>query len=94
MILPTICPSCFSQLKVKNLNCEQCNTQVNGLYDLPSIVRLSHDEQEFICQFVKCSGSFKEMAKYLKLSYPTVRNMLDEIILKINNYEQKLEVGV
>jgi len=94
MLLPTICPSCQSQLKVKNLNCVQCNTEVNGLYDLPPVVCLSHDEQEFILQFIKCSGSLKDMAKYLKLSYPTVRNMLDEIILKIKKYEHELEVGV
>jgi hypothetical protein len=94
MILPTTCPSCQSQLKVKNLHCEQCSTEVSGLYDLPPVVRLSPDEQEFILQFIKCSGSLKDMAKYLKLSYPTVRNRLDEIIDKINNYEQKLEVGI
>ena len=94
MILPTICPSCLSQLKVNKLNCEQCSTEVSGLYDLPPVTRLSKDEQEFILQFIKCSGSLKDMAKYLKLSYPTVRNILDEIILKIIQYEQKSEVGL
>jgi hypothetical protein len=94
MILPTICPSCQSQLKVKNLNCEKCSTEVSGLYDLPPIVRLSQDEQAFILQFIKCSGSLKDMAKYLKLSYPTVRNMLDEIIVKIKKYEQESKVDL
>jgi hypothetical protein len=54
---------------------------------LPVISRLKPDEQDFILRFVKCSGSLKEMAKHLNLSYPTVRNLLDDIILKINNYE-------
>jgi hypothetical protein len=87
MHLPCTCPSCREQLKVKCLKCEACGTEVNGLYDLPVLARLSSDDQEFILQFVKSSGSLKEMAKHLSLSYPTVRNLLDEIIQKINHYE-------
>ena len=94
MVLPSLCPSCQSQLKVKKLSCEKCGTEVSGLYELPLIAQLSQDNQAFILNFVKCSGSLKEMAKYLKLSYPTVRNMLDEIIEKIRNHEQQMEVGL
>jgi hypothetical protein len=79
---------------VKNLSCEKCGTEVSGLYDLPPIVLLPQDEQEFILKFIKCSGSLKDMAKQLSLSYPTVRNMLDEIIHKIEKYEQNRELGL
>jgi hypothetical protein len=85
--LPLICPSCASLLKVKQLHCENCETDVSGLYSLPIISRLSNDEQEFILDFVKTSGSLKLMAQNMKLSYPTVRNKLDEIISKINELE-------
>jgi len=84
-MLPCNCPSCQSQLKVKSLKCETCQTEVSGLYDLPELARLSPDDQQFVLQFVKNSGSLKEMAKYLKLSYPTVRNLLDDIIVRLNN---------
>jgi hypothetical protein len=87
-MLPYLCPSCQSQLKVKSLSCEQCGTEVNGLYDLPVLARLPQDDQSFVLKFVKCSGSLKDMAKQLNLSYPTVRNRLDEIILKIKYYEE------
>jgi len=60
---------------------------VSGLYDLPVLARLSPNDQQFVLQFVKCSGSLKDMAKYLNLSYPTVRNMLDDIIERIENEE-------
>ena len=89
-MLPTHCPSCHAQLKVKNLHCEQCNTEVNGLYQLPLFSLLSVDEQEFIIRFVKNSGSLKEMASQMKLSYPTVRNMLNDIISQIENLETNL----
>lgn len=87
--LPHECPSCNSQLKVKSLICEQCNTSIDGLFDLPLQAKLSQAEQQFMLNFVKSSGSLKEMAKHLDLSYPTVRNMLDDLIAKLNNLENK-----
>ena len=89
MNLPCICPCCQSQLKVKSLNCENCLTEVTGSYDLPVLARLKPDEQDFILQFVKYSGSLKDMAKYLKLSYPTVRNRLDDVISRLKEEENK-----
>jgi hypothetical protein len=86
-MLPRICPSCQSQLKVKSLTCENCLTEVSGLYELPVLLRLKPDEQDFILQFVKYSGSLKEMAKHLNLSYPTVRNRLDDIIAQLTSEE-------
>lgn len=88
-MLPTTCPSCQSQLKVTALKCENCQTEVTGLYELPVLLCLSEDELNFIHRFVKNSGSLKDMSAELKLSYPTVRNMLNEIIQKIRDYEEK-----
>lgn len=89
--LPTSCPSCSGRLAVKRLGCEQCETEVEGQYSLPALVSLSAEEQEFIQEFVKASGSLKEMATLLKVSYPTVRNKLDEIIEKLKQNEANLE---
>ena len=86
-MLPCVCPSCQSQLKVKSLKCDVCQTEVSGLYELPALARLSPDDQQFILQFVKCSGSLKDMAKYMNLSYPTVRNLLDDIIERLRKEE-------
>lgn len=82
-MLPTYCPSCRAQLKVKSLKCDGCQTEVTGSYDLPAFSLLTESEQQFILRFIINSGSLKEMATELKLSYPTVRNMLNDIIKKI-----------
>jgi hypothetical protein len=82
-ILPITCPACKSQLKVKSLVCEQCDTEIQGQYELPALASLCPDDQAFILDFMKVSGSLKEMAKLLGLSYPTVRNRLDEIIERV-----------
>ncbi|MDN5200107.1 DUF2089 family protein [Fulvivirgaceae bacterium BMA10] len=87
--LPVICPSCSGKLKVQSLHCEACETTVSGLYSLPILSNLSNEEQTFILDFVKNSGSLKTMAQKLGLSYPTVRNRLDDIIEKIRNIESE-----
>jgi hypothetical protein len=81
--LPHICPSCSTPLSVKCLVCEKCQTEVSGIFHLPMLASLSNQEQNFIVEFVKCSGSLKVMAQKLELSYPTVRNLLDDLIEKI-----------
>jgi hypothetical protein len=81
--LPTTCPSCSGKLAVKRLYCENCKTEVEGLYPLPVLASLSQEDQEFILEFIKASGSLKEMAAILKVSYPTVRNRLDDVIVKL-----------
>ena len=90
-LLPAICPSCNSQLNVKSLICEHCQTEIQGQYELPTPVRLSVDDQSFMLEFIKASGSLKEMARLLGLSYPTVRNRLDEIIERITLSESPKE---
>lgn len=85
--LPIQCPACKEPLKVKRLVCGHCQTQVEGAYDLPVLAQLDAQEQLFLVDFVKSSGSLKEMAGLMKLSYPTVRNRLDEIIDKIRRLE-------
>ena len=86
--LPLVCPSCDNLLKVKQLHCDNCETDVTGLYSFPIISQLPIEDQRFILDFVKASGSLKVMAQNMKLSYPTVRNRLDDIINGIKNLEK------
>lgn len=90
-ILPTDCPACKHQLKVKSLICENCQTEIQGRFDLPALARLSPEDQALILDFLKLSGSLKDMAKLLSLSYPTVRNRLDEIIERVKQAQKVTE---
>lgn len=87
---PTTCPSCGGVLSVKSLHCAECDTTVQGEFAIHPILRLSAEEQSFVMAFVRCSGSLKQMAADMGLSYPTVRNILDDIISKLQNYESTL----
>lgn len=81
--LPTSCPACSEPLQVSQLSCPTCHTSVSGNFVLPSLAKLPEDDQEFIVQFVINGGSLKEMASITGVSYPTVRNRLDDLIAKI-----------
>lgn len=85
--LPLICPSCEAPLSVQRLVCHSCETHVEGLYQLPLLAQLSNEEQLFVLQFLKSSGSIKEMASQMGFSYPTMRNKLDDLIHKVEKLE-------
>ena len=78
--LPKSCPSCGTGLRVAQLACPGCETLVSGHYPLPALARLSDDDQQFALSFILSSGSLKQMSRLYGVSYPTVRNRLDDLI--------------
>jgi len=58
--------------------------RLEGRFELPELLRLSREDLEFILDFVRLSGSLKDLGKLRDQSYPTVRNRLNEIIAKLS----------
>lgn len=85
------CPSCGEPLQAQRLGCSHCDIALEGQFELGVLSRLSPAEQEFLLAFVKSSGSLKEMARRYGVSYPTVRNRLDELIAHLRNLENESE---
>lgn len=56
---------------------------MHGDYPLPALSRLGNEDQQFALSFILGSGSLKEMAKRYGVSYPTVRNRLDDLIARL-----------
>lgn len=82
-IMPIKCPSCSQLLEVARLICPACQTAVEGNFRLSILSKLSQEDQEFIVEFMKASGSLKDMAQSYGISYPTIRNRLDTVIEKL-----------
>lgn len=89
--LPAVCPSCEAPLKVQKLQCGACATTIEGAFALPVFSYLTTEEQRFLLQFIKKSGSLKDMASEMSLSYPSVRNLLDDLIQKIQAAEKDVQ---
>jgi hypothetical protein len=43
--------SCEKSLRVSQMKCDQCQTDVNGNYELPLYLKLNRDDQDFIIEF-------------------------------------------
>ncbi len=71
--------------------CPSCSTVVEGQFELPALLRLSADDLRFVEDFVRASGSLKEMAAAEQQSYPTIRNRLDRIIDELNAQSKQNE---
>ncbi len=71
-------------MQAKRLECPSCSTSVEGSFELPLLARLDQEDQEFILNLLKAGGSLKELSAIYGISYPTIRNRLDHLILKVD----------
>ena len=78
------CPHCGGRLAISRVTCECCALSMEGDLPTPRLYRLSAEEQRFVELFVTASGSLKQMAALLEVSYPTVRSRLDNLIAKLD----------
>lgn len=85
------CPSCEGELRATRLSCSACSTQVDGQFDIPALLQLAPAELSFVTSFVRSGGSLKAMAQLLGVSYPTVRNRLDDIIKRLGEIDDGVE---
>lgn len=70
------------------MKCSACETEINGNFELPQLLKLSADEQNQILEFFLSGGSIKEMARQAGISYPTMRNKMDDLIEKIKTIQK------
>lgn len=81
---PVKCQICDSELNIERVSCHRCGCAMDGNFTLPLLAKLTRDEQKFIEIFVSLSGNLKNVASALGISYPTVRNRLDNIIASLD----------
>src|SRR5512136_1452604 len=74
------CPVCDGELTVTRLHCETCDTVIEGRFANASFAGLTPEQLDFIETFVRCEGKLTRVQEEMALSYPTVRNRLQEVI--------------
>lgn len=74
------CPVCDKELSVTRLSCGNCYTTIEGAFSLCKFCRLTDEQKHFAEIFIKNRGNIKEIEKELGISYPTVRNKLEDTI--------------
>lgn len=74
------CPVCNNELNVTKLHCDYCNTTIESKFSLCKFCKLNDEQKYFVEVFIKNRGNIKEIEKELGISYPTVRNKLENVI--------------
>jgi hypothetical protein len=74
------CPVCNGELIVTRLHCENCDTVIEGRFTNTAFAGLTLEQLDFIETFVRCEGKLTRMQDEMALSYPTIRNRLQEVI--------------
>jgi hypothetical protein len=75
------CPICKHDLNVVKLHCDHCDTTIEGTFSMSKFNYLETEKLYFIEIFVKNRGNIKAIEKELNISYPTVKKMLDDVII-------------
>lgn len=87
----TNCPVCDHDLDVIKLKCSKCDTEIEGNFTLSKFNYLDQEKLYFIEVFVKNRGNIKAIEKELNISYPTVKKMLDDVILGLGYQVEDIE---
>lgn len=74
------CPVCGQMLEVTRLYCRHCDTALEGHFSLGRFYELSPEQLHFAETFVRCQGKLNRVQEELRLSYPTVRSRLHDVI--------------
>lgn len=74
------CPVCEQALEVTRLYCRHCDTALEGHFSLGRFYELSPQQLHFVETFVRCQGKLNRVQEELRLSYPTVRSRLHDVI--------------
>jgi hypothetical protein len=74
------CPICQDDLIVTRLHCRNCDTTLDGHFELGRFHQLAPEQLSFVETFVRCEGKITRVEQELGISYPTVRSRLHDVI--------------
>jgi hypothetical protein len=77
---PTKCPICGGETTITRIYCRECDTTIEGRFTGHPFAQLKPEQLAFVELFVRCEGRIKRMEEELKLSYPTIRKQLQDVI--------------
>ncbi len=83
------CPACGGPITITEIKCGNCQLTMQGEFKPGLFSTLSEDQVTFVRAFLRVRGNLSEMEKVLGVSYPTIRNKLEEINQALDNTEAR-----
>jgi hypothetical protein len=65
---------------VTRLHCRNCDTTLEGYFELGRLYQLAPEQLSFVETFIRCEGKITRVEQELGISYPTVRSRLHDVI--------------
>lgn len=77
---PGRCSVCGDTLHVTQLTCNTCESTLQGSFTPCRFCALDAQTMAFLEIFIKNRGSIKDIEREMGISYPTVRNNIDNLL--------------
>jgi hypothetical protein len=79
------CPDCGRPMRIRSTWCPRCDVTVEGEIEVSPLGRLSLEDQLFVAAFLRHHGSIKKMESLFDISYPTVKNRLNDVVRQLDS---------
>ena len=77
---PRKCMVCGGTMHVTRMKCDNCASELSGNFTPCRFCSLDAQNLAFLEIFIKNRGSIKDIEREMGISYPTVRNNLDNLL--------------
>lgn len=86
------CPACSSDLIISRLSCIKCKIEITGDFTNNDFSGLTEIEKDFIKYFLLCEGNFSKLQLLGNESYLSVKEKLNNILIKLGLKINKNEI--
>ncbi|MBW3661730.1 MAG: DUF2089 domain-containing protein [Actinobacteria bacterium] len=80
---PRDCPVCGDELLLTRLTCEECDTELSGVFQACEFCALGAADRELLRVFLASRGNLKDLQRHLEVSYPTARARFAELLERL-----------
>ena len=70
-------------ISISKLHCHHCGIEISGDFVLTKLYKLTKEQINFVLVFLKNQGNIKAIEKELNISYPTVKKMLNDVLISL-----------
>jgi hypothetical protein len=80
---PRNCPVCGERLALTRLGCQECGTELSGMFEACEFCALGPEDRDVLRVFLTSRGNLKELERHLGVSYPTARARFEALLAKL-----------
>ena len=88
---PSICPVCKGKMHIEVLRCSNCNSKLEGNFEMNEFASLSNKHIEFLRLYLINRGNLSKVSELLKISYPTTLNKFNELLSSLGYSTKELD---